>query len=570
MKNAQRLAALGEQEAQLVIKNARVVNVFSSRIVKADIAVQDGVVVGVGHYSGKNQVDVQESYVVPGFIDGHVHFESSMVSPKRFLEQILPWGTTTIIADPHEITNVLGKKGVEYTLQETENVPANVYVMLPSCVPASSFEHNGAYFTAQEMKPLLNHPRVLGLGEVMDYPAVLSGEASMQQKLSLFAGKNIDGHAPALSGKPLSAYRLAGVCTEHECASFDEALEKLEAGFFIQVREGSGAKNLEAILSGALRMHLPLDRFFFCTDDKHLDEIRRNGHISESVKKAIGLGVDPVDAVKMATIQAARAYGLSHLGAVAPGYQADFLVLDSLEEVGIRQVYHKGALISDAAKRVSIAARPCPYEMKDTVRFAPLREEDFFMPAYRRFPVIALIKNEINTTLRYQDLPGGDRFRPQNGLLKLAVVERHKQTGNIGLGALWGLGLRRGAIATTVAHDSHNLIIAGDNDRDMLLAAQELKRCHGGYTIVADGAVLKTQPLEVAGLFSEDFDGTLLENVRQMTTLCREMGVPEGVDPFTTLSFLALPVIPQVRLLDTGVYDVTNGRWILPNKTGCV
>lgn len=558
-------AALGEQKAELVLKNARVVNVFSSRVIPADVAVQNGRIAGVGSYEGETEIDVEGRYVAPGFIDGHVHFESSMLSPKRFLECILPFGTTTIIADPHEITNVLGQKGVEYALSETEDVPANVYIMLPSCVPAGPSPHNGADFTAADMAAVINHPRVLGLGEVMDYPAVLAGDEELQKKLSLFHRRNMDGHAPGLSGKALAAYRCAGIGTEHECTAFSEALEKLEAGFFIQVREGSGAKNLAALLTGALRHNLPLERFFFCTDDKHLDDIQKHGHISESVKKAIALGVSPVEAIKMATLNAARAYGLSHLGAVAPGYQADLLVLDSLKEVSVSRVYHRGRLISENGGAVSIDFVPCPGEMRDTVRFAPLTAQSFSMPAYKNFPVIELIPNEINTRLIYRDLPEKDgRFEPGGGILKAAVVERHKATGSIGLGALCGLGLHNGAIATTVAHDSHNLIIAGDNDRDMLEAAQELRRSRGGYTVVSGGRVLKTQPLPVAGLFSEDEAACVRENAGELMALCRKMGVSEGVDPFTTLSFLALPVIPQVRLLDTGVYDVTNGCFISP------
>lgn len=570
-QNIRRLAALGEIPAELVLKNARIVNLFSGRIIDADVAVQDGVIVGVGSYRGGKEIDLRGRYLTPGLIDAHLHIESSMVSPKLFLERVLPWGTTALIADPHEIVNVLGAEGMHYLLRETENVPADVYAMLPSCVPANKLEQNGCPFTAADMEEFANHPRVLGLGEVMDASAVLSGDGEMEKKLRLCRDKVIDGHAPGLSSRELQAYRLSGVLTDHECVGWEEALCKLEQGFYIQIREGSAARNLEAIVTGMLKDKVPGDRFLFCTDDKHLDDIKKEGHIRWNVKKAVSLGLDPITALRMATLNPARAYGLRDTGAVAPGYKADLVVWDNLTDFNPLAVYKDGKLISENGSPVEIAPRGVPIPdgtARRTVKLPSLQEKDFVLKAERDFPVVEVIPHEIVTRKRVMTLPsdGEGNFKPGGDLLKIAVIERHGKKNRMAVGVISGIGLKGGAIAATVAHDSHNLLVVGDSNADMLAAVKALEACQGGYAIAAGGKALMLQPLPVAGLFTDDPDSGIEENVAEMLRLARKMGVREGIDPFTTLSFMALPVIPELRVTDAGVYDVSEGKILIPAR----
>lgn len=570
-QNRRRRAALGEIPAELVLKNGRIVNLFSGRISTANVAVEDGVIVGVGSYRGEKEIDLRGGYLTPGLIDAHLHFESSMVSPKLFLERVLPWGTTTLIADPHEIVNVLGAEGMRYLLQETENVPADVYAMLPSCVPANRLEQNGFSFTAEEMEEFLGHPRVLGLGEVMDAPSVISGDGEMWAKLDSCRDKVIDGHGPGLSGKELQTYRLSGIMTDHECVSWDEALCKLEQGFYIQVREGSAARNLEALVTGMLKDNIPCDRFLFCTDDKHLEDIRREGHIRWNVKKAVSMGLDSASALRMATLNPATAYRLKNTGAVAAGYKADLVVWDNLSDFNPLMVFKDGALISESGSPVQIAPRDGKTsggEARHTVKLPHLTAADFALKAEKAFPVVEVMPYEITTKKRVMDLPADENgnFRPEGELLKIAVIERHGHRNRMAVGVIDRIGLKGGAIATTIAHDSHNLLVVGDSDADMLASAEALRDCQGGYAIAAGGRVLMTQPLPVAGLFTDDPQSGIEENVAKMIALARKMGVREGIDPFTTLSFMALPVIPELRVTDAGVYDVQEGKLLVPAR----
>lgn len=550
--------AQGLEPAQTVFKNARVLNVFTEEVSQADVAVCEGVIAGVGSYSGVTEIDCGGAYLVPGFVDAHLHLESTMVSPPDFLAAAVASGTTAFIVDPHEAANVAGCAGIDYILAQTEGVPANVYVMLPSCVPASPVDDNGATLTAGDLRPYLSHPRVLGLGEVMDIPSVLAGSAAMREKLALFPCGNLDGHAPSLSDGELAAYTAAGIRTDHEATSYDYAKREVRAGMFVHIREGSAARNLRAIVEGIVAEGLPTDRFCFCTDDKHVEDILREGHISHNVREAIRLGIPPVKAIKMATIQPASCYGLHHLGAIAAGRQADFLLLDSLDEVRVRAVYVRGERVGAFPK-----APPCPQALKSTVNAAPLPEDAFVLRTDGTpRPVIEVVSGQILTKRILAPLPAREgQFVAGNGLCKAAVIERHHATGKVGVAPLHGFGLHGGAIACTVAHDSHNLIVVGDNDGDMLLAARELMRNQGGIAIARGGSLAETLPLPVMGLMSDAGHESVSAALARLLILAREMGVPEGIDPFVTLSFLSLTVIPEVRVTPRGMYDTQTGTF---------
>lgn len=553
--------ALQKELPELVLKNANVVDVFTKRVRIADVAVQDGVIVGVGSYKGLREIDLTGKFLAPGFIDSHVHMESSMVSPRIFADKILSCGTTTVIADPHEIVNVAGLEGLEYMLCASEGANVNIYFMLPSCVPINADDHNGAVFTAEDMKTVAENSRVRGLGEVMSYPAIFAGDEKLLEKLSLFTDRTIDGHAPSVSGAELQAYRLAGVETDHECSTYEQALERIQAGFVVQVREGSAARNLEPIISGAVADSLPLDRFVFCTDDLHLEDVEKKGHINHCVKKAVGLGADPVQAICCASLNAARLYGLKDLGAVAPGYRADFLVLNDLHNLKILDVYKDGKALCEIEKNVNQA--PVSDSVKNSVHIPKLTVKSFMVQPDGKFPVIGVIPGEIVTKKILMDLPcAGGVFTPGDGLLKIAVIQRHDGSGRTGVGVIKGFGLKNGAIASTVAHDSHNLIVVGSNDYDMLCAVNELRRCQGGYTVCSGGKVLQTLTLPVAGLFTDDPDVDVVNELKRMSALCHEMGVGADLDPFQNLSFVSLPVIPEIRLMDNGIFDVVQNKFI--------
>ena len=555
-------AAQGLDQADLVLKNARIADVFCGAFFQGDVAVCGETIVGVGQYEGRTEVDLTGKTLCPGFIDSHLHLESTLVSPGQLICNAAAFGTTTFIVDPHESANVAGGAGIDYILEQTERAPANVYVMLPSCVPAAPGEDNGCVFTAAQMARYLGHPRVLGLGEVMDCPAVLSGAPDMLDKLDLFRDKNIDGHAPGLTDRALCAYALAGIETDHECCDFEYARRERRNGLQIHVREGTAAKNLEAIVSGLVREGMDTTGFSFCTDDKHIEEIRREGHISFCVKKAVSLGLPAVKAIQMATINAARCYGLRRLGAVAPGYQADFVILDDVETMDIAAVYHKGRLISRRGVVPESQRLPCPESLRGTVRLAPLSPESLRLPIGEGpQPVIELLPHQIVTERAECPLPRREGcFLPNAEFNKLAAVERHRATGRIGVGVVRGFGVRDGAIASSVSHDSHNIIVVGDNDADMLRAVEELARVQGGYAIVSGGRVLAVLPLPVMGLMSEEPSDAVNERLASMLQIAHRMGVCPDIDPFITLSFLALPVIPRLRITTRGLLDVVEGR----------
>lgn len=553
-------AALGQRKAPLVLKNARVVQVFTNEIIAGDIAIEDGVILGVGEYHGEREIDMEGKFVCPGFIDAHLHLESTLVNPGELILQAGLKGTTTFIVDPHEAANVSGRDGIDFILRETEGAVANVYVMVPSCVPSGPFEDNGYSLEASEMEAYRSNPRVLGLGEVMDCDAVLSGEEKMLLKLELFRDKNIDGHAGYLGEKETCCYALAGIHTDHECCTFEDALREMRFGLQILIREGTGAKNLESIIKGVVEHHLPCHQLAFCTDDKHIEDIQKQGHISYNVKKAIALGLDPIEAIKIATLYPARRYGLRHLGAIAPGYQADLVVLTDLDKVDVEGVYYKGELV----RQRELPRQQVPAQLLNTVHIKISGPEEFRLPVKSsKARVVELVPGEILTreTVAKVKVQGGC-FVADETYQKLAVLERHHATGKKGLGIVKGCSLRGGAIASTVGHDSHNLIVVGDNDLDMYRAVLALMECRGGYTVVETGREPLTLPLPVMGLLSNDSHQEVMEKLGRMLARARAMGVPKTMDPFITLSFLALPVIPQVRITTRGMYHVNRQQFL--------
>lgn len=564
MKRIRVNVALGVEKADLVIKNANIINVFTKEIIQGDIAVCNDLIVGIGSYSGINEIDASGKYVCPGLIDSHVHIESTMVTPVEFAKAVLPHGTTTVIVDPHEIANVCGINGIHFMLNQTKDLPLNAYFMMPSCVPATSFENNGADLSAEVMEPLASKDRVLGLGEVMDYLAVLGGDKKMLEKIDLFDHSIIDGHSPHLSGKELNAYRTAGVITDHECSTIDEVMERLRLGMYVQIREGSAAKNLQNIVNGLLEKGIKFDRCIFCTDDKHLEDIKKDGHISYNVKKAIACGVDPVEAICMATINAAQCYRLKRLGAIAPGYSADLIILNNIENFNIDKVLYRGQIVVDSNKNIEINCNVEDKNVFNTVRIPNITTENLSIRMRTDMAtVIRILPNELITKKESAKVNVIDgEFTPDRNYSKLAVIERHKATNNIGLGIVTGFNIKNGAVASTVAHDSHNLIVIGDNDEDMLLAIQELKRVNGGYTVVSGGTVLDTLELPIAGLMSNNTSEYVEMKLRSMLGHALTLGINKEIDPFITLSFLALPVIPEIRVTDQGLFDVTQFRFI--------
>ncbi|MBU5482198.1 adenine deaminase [Blautia sp. MSJ-19] len=548
----------GLKKAELVLKNAKIVNVFTGELVNGDIAIEDGMIVGIGSYEGETERDVTGKYICPGFIDSHLHLESTLVTPGELITVASQHGTTTFIVDPHESANVSGLAGIDYIIDQTENVSANVFVMMPSCVPATSIDDNGCTLTAEDMAPYLEKQRVLGLGEVMDYISVVNGDIDMHQKLTLFESRVRDGHAPFLAEQDLQAYAMAGIKTDHECSDFEYAMSERRNGMTILIREGSAARNIDAIVSGLVQNHMNGEGFCFCTDDKHIEDIEREGHIDHNVRRAIELGMNPIDAIKMATIHSAECYGLHNMGAVAPGYQADLLVLDDLEKVSINDVYYKGKVIK---KDKEIALRSCPSELKNTVHVGRFSEDDLKLESPDGcFTVIKMQDGQITTKKQkkiFSDKPCS--FKADKEFQKIAVIERHRATGKTGVGIVSGFGIQGGAIASSVSHDSHNIIVIGDNDEDMKLAVEELIRVQGGYTIISDHKVFDTLELPVMGLMSDAGYRYSNHKLKIMIDKAHKMGVRKGIDPFITLSFMALPVIPEIRITPRGIYDVLSG-----------
>lgn len=551
--------AAGRAPADLVLKNATYVNVFSNELCHGDIAVAEGLIVGMGEYHGKVEVDVSGKLVLPGFIDAHIHLESSLVSPTEFAKAVLPHGTTTVITDPHEIANVMGTDGIEYMLQATEDLPVDVRFMLPSCVPATPLDESGANLDYRAIDSFYDHPRVQGLAEMMNYVGVVNGDGQVVEKIvaSQAHHKKIDGHAPGLSGKDLNAYIAAGVYSDHECSDMEDAMNKLRLGQYIMIREGTAARNLEALMPLLTSQYV--DRCMFCTDDKHPNDLLEKGHIDYIVKKAISLGADPIVAVKAACHNAARYFLLNNRGAIAPGYLGDFVIIDDFQHFEIEMVYKRGVLMYDGQLRDFPAPEIDPYLVKrahDTFHVAHLTAEDF--SDGRPHAVIGMIPGEIVT----QNAGYADHADPEQDILKIAVIERHKNTHHIGLGYIKGYGLKRGAVATSISHDSHNIIVVGATDEDMAAAANRIVENRGGITVMENGQVLGEVTLSIAGIMSDDSLVMVNSALEDAKDEAFGLGVSRGIDPFMTLSFMALPVIPSLRITTRGVFDVSSQRYI--------
>lgn len=563
MRELLRAVALGKQPVDLLIKNAKIVDVLTESVYEAEVVVAEGYIAAVaanGTYKdAKKVLDIKGAYLAPGLINAHCHVESSMATPQQYCLEELRWGVTTLITDPHEIANVAGAVGIRYMLHSGQEMPINYYVELPSCVPATPFEHAGCVMDADVCADLMHEDGILGLGEMMNVPGVLNNDPSVLSKLQLFLDEQrvIDGHAPMLGGKELQAYAASGINTDHESISWSEAKAKLRAGLAVLVREGSASRNLTAIIQGVIEDGVDISNMAFCTDDKHLADIRKEGTIRHCVQMAIALGMEPVRALRMASINAARIYGLKNIGAVAPGWQADLVVFDNLESLKPLHVFHKGEDAVALGETVNFT--PAPAALAGSVHPAPFTEDAFAISRFatdKLYPVIQMLEGEIFT--ERGEMHGSEvaEALAAGRVHLIAVIERHNGTGNIGLGLLQGYGLRNGAAATTVAHDSHNLIVIGSSPADMFIATQELIRVQGGYTLVKEGKVVGTVPLDIGGLMSSLSTEELANSLDDIKIKAHAQGVLQGVDPFISLSFMALPVIPRLRITDMGMFDV--------------
>ena len=553
-------AAAGREPADLVLKNATYVNVFSNQLCTADIAVAEGLIVGMGTYSGAVEEDCTGRVVLPGFLDAHIHLESSLVSPREFVKAVLPHGTTTVITDPHEIANVMGTDGIEYMLQATEDLPVDVRFMLPSCVPATPLDESGAVLDYRAIDSFYDHPRVQGLAEMMNFVGTIAGDDQCVEKIVAAQAhhKKIDGHAPDLVGNDLNAYIAAGVYSDHECHDLQDAIAKLERGQFIMIREGTAARNLEALVP--LLCDKYSERCMFCTDDKHPNDLLEKGHIDYIVKKAIGLGADPITAVKVACHNAARYFLLNNRGAIAPGYLGDFVMIDDFQNFNIQKVYKKGQLMVEHGQVRDFPEPEIEQYLTDrahsTFHVGTLTAEDFM--DHRPRGIIGMVNGEITTV----DAGYSDRIDVEYDVLKIAVVERHKNTHHIGIGFLQGYGLKSGAVATSISHDSHNIIVVGTNEADMAAAVNRVVELNGGIVVWDGGAPKAEVPLAIAGIMSDEPLVTVNEKLEDAKEQAYALGVGRGIDPFMTLSFMALPVIPSLRITTRGVFDVNSQSYV--------
>ena len=555
-------SARGEVKADLVLKNAKVMNVFTGDIEEGDVAVTDGYIVGIGEYEGKEEIDIGGSVVCPGLIDSHIHIESSMTAPAEFAKAVIPHGTVAVVTDPHEIANVAGEVGISFMLESSKDLPLDVFFMLPSCVPATPLDEAGAVLDADSLAHFYSEERVLGLAELMNSYGTVRGDGEIIRKIqgADSHGRNIDGHAPMLSGRELNAYIAAGVRSDHECSVFEEAEEKLRRGQWIMIREGTAAQNLEPLLP--LFDDRYCDRCLLVTDDKHAGDLISKGHIDYIIRKAIKAGKSPYNSIKMATINAAAYFGLKDRGAVAPGYVADMIVVSDLENFEVAKVFKNGRLISENGKLTAEVKKPAIDEGKywrvlHSFNMSEIKPEAFKVSVEgSKKRVIKLIPGEI---LKDEEIVDSSNTEDIN---KIAVIERHKNTGHIGTGFVTGYGLKKGAVASSIAHDSHNLIVVGTNDEDMALAANAVRENEGGLAIACDGKVLGSLALPIGGLMCDLDVSEIEEKLSAMKEQARLLGVPEGIDPFMTLAFTALPVIPKLRILTKGVVDVGTQSYV--------
>ena len=556
--------ARGLEKAELVIKNASIVNVLSEEIHKADIAIEDGIIVGIGdNYSGKKEININGAYVTPSFIDGHVHLESAMVLPKEFAKTVLPAGTTTAIIDPHEISNVFGLHGISFMHEAVKNLPLDVYTMLPSCVPATPFETSGFDLNSYDLSLLIDKPWVLGIAEMMNFPGVLNLDKNVMAKLELAKSKDkrIDGHAPFLSNKDLCAYIASGVKSDHECTTPQEAIEKLRLGMYIMIREGTAAKDLDALIP--VLKNCNTRKCLFVTDDRHPSDLKE--HINGMVRRAVEAGVDPIKAIQCASLNTAEYFGLKDLGAVAPGYKADLLILPDLKSFKPSFVLKDGKVIVENGKLISEMEDFETPSMRGSVNVKWIEENDFRIESnsdlVRTIEVIPhqLVTKSIESKARLVN--GNVVSNVDTDTLKICVIERHRATGNIGKGFVKGFNLKSGAIASTVAHDSHNMIIVGTNDYDMYIAAVELVKSQGGKVVVNNGEVVSKLPLPIAGLMSDKEFNYVLEKCAELNNASHSIGCTLE-DPFMTLAFMSLPVIPELKITDKGLFDTNKFEFV--------
>lgn len=561
-------AATGSKKAELVLKNAQIVNVFTQSVETGDIAIEGGYIVGIGNYEGITEKDLGGAYVCPGFLDGHIHIESSMTSPGEFERAVVPHGTIAVITDPHEIANVAGTAGIRFMMQSAQKLDLDVYFMLPSCVPATDLDESGAELLARDLEPFYADEKVLGLAEMMNAFGVTHGDKGCFEKLvqARSLKKAIDGHAPALSGKELNAYVTAGIRSDHECSYFEEAKEKFARGQWIMIRQGTAAKNLKALMGMFEDPYY--QRCLLVTDDKHPGDLIRIGHIDAIIREAVSMGADPIRAIRMGTLNAAAYFGLHDMGAVAPGYKADLAVFDDLRTLNVKQVYKGGKLVAENGKMLHQKEKNTDWstEIKERVFHSfhrvPITVEELQLKettgTHQR--VIDMVAHELITKERieeWKELPGvAPGVDISRDIVKLAAIERHKNTGHVGLGFLGKYGLKKGAVATSIGHDSHNLVIAGVTDEDMVLAGNRVIENGGGLAIALEGKVLADLPLPIGGLMADEPVEVVDEKLEHMKKLSVELGISEDIDAFMTLAFISLPVIPKLRLNTYGVVDV--------------
>ena len=551
--------AAGREKADLVLKNAKYLNVFSNEFLCGDIAVANGLIAGVGKYDGKTEIDVSGKLVLPGFIDAHIHLESSMVTPAEFAKAVVAHGTTTVITDPHEITNVMGIDGVEYMIQASQNLPIDVHFMMPSCVPATEIDESGAELDCKDIDLYLDNKKVLGLAEMMNYVGVINGDKNVLSKIvtSQAHHKKIDGHAPELSGNDLNAYIAAGVYSDHECSTFKNALEKLRKGQFIMIREGTAAHNLKALMPLLTQQYY--SRCMFATDDKHPSDLLYGGHIDYIVKQALKNGADPIVALKTATHHAARYFLLNNKGAIASGYLADIVVVDNLEDFNVETVFKCGKLVFDGEVKDFSAPtvdEKLAEKCYDTFHLDSVTPSSFKVDG--KLGLIGLVGGELLT----RNLGTADKIDVENDILKIACIERHKGTNHIGVGYVKGYSLKSGAVATSVAHDSHNIITVGCNDDDIAVAVNAINDSKGGIAVVENGKIKALLELPIAGLMSDEPLTTVNEKLENAKSSAYELGADKSIDPFMTLSFLSLPVIPSLRITTKGVFDAENWKML--------
>lgn len=553
-----------------LLKNGTVVNVFTDELQKANVLIENEKIIGVGDYSD-DEADIVEDldgkYICPGFIDGHIHIESTMLTPAELTRMCLPQGTTAIVADPHEITNVCGTDGVKYILEASEGLPMDVYVVLPSCVPASGFDEAGAVLNAKDLEPLYAHSRVIGLGEMMNYPGVIAENEEVLQKIkdSIKMGKIVNGHAPLLSGKALDKYISNGICDDHECSLEDEAKDRVRKGQTVMIRRGSAARNLKSLIS---LFDEPWSRHcILVTDDYHPDDLLKKGHINSIIREAVEYGKSPIVGIRMATIQAAKHFKLDFVGAVAPGYVADIAILDDLNTVSVHSVYKKGIKVAENQKCVDFSEPEISEELAKKVsgsfNLKTLDCKDFLIESKNsKCRVIKIMPGTLITdeVIADVDFSKNNGINTENDILKIAVIERHKNTGHIGLGFINGIGLKKGAIASSVSHDSHNLIVVGASEQDMTVAANRIKELGGGYIVVVDGKILAELPLPIGGLMTDVSAEQAAKRNKELRDIVTELGVSRELNPFMNMAFSALSVIPHLKMTTLGLVDVDKQR----------